>query len=120
MITLSSATMQELSHVATSQDVPIDDLAERAVQQFLRQLEREKIKTEAQAYRDQHAALVEQYLGQYIALHEGHVVDYDEAFQPLHQRVRQRFGRQAVLIRQVTPTPERVLTVRSPRLERRL
>lgn len=116
-ITISSETMQELTVVAETQATSVDELAEKAIQQFLRQLERHKIKTEVKAFQQQHPELVRRYLGQYVAMHEGEVVDCDENFQAIHQRVRQHFGRQAVLIRQVTHSAERVLTVRSPRLE---
>lgn len=118
MIDLSSETIQELSIVAETQDVSVNDLAEKAVQQFLRQLEREKIKHEAVVFRQRHAEFVHIYLGQYIALHFGEVVDHDKDFQQIHYRIRQRFGRQAILIRKVTPSPERVLTIRTPYLER--
>ena len=94
-------------------------LVEDAVRTYLRELEREKIKTEAKAFRKLHTELVKQYLGRYVAIHHGQVVDHDEDFHALHQRIRQQFGRQPVLLRRVTSEPERVLVMRSPRLERR-
>lgn len=65
-----------------------------------------------------HAELAEKYLGQYVAIHNGKVVDHDKDFHSLHSRIRQRFGRQPVLLRRVEAEPERVLAFRSPRLER--
>lgn len=117
-ITISPETLQELQVVAETQSTSTDDLAEKAIQQFLRLLEREKIKQEVKAFHQQHPELAKQYLGQYIAMHAGKVIDYDHNFQAIHDRVRQRFGRQAILIRQVTQSAERVLTIRSPRMER--
>ena len=79
---------------------------------------REKIRAEAEAFRSMHAKLAEKYLGQYVAIHNREIVDHDEDFQVLHTRIRQRFGSQPVLLRLVEAEPERVLTFRSPRLER--
>ena len=44
------------------------------------------------------------------AIHNGKVVDHDQDFQSLHSRIRQRFGRQPVLLRRVEAEPERVWT----------
>jgi len=65
-----------------------------------------------------HAELVAKYLGQYVAIHNDQVVDHDESFQPLHARIRHRFGRQPVLLRLVEAEPKRVLVFRSPRFDR--
>ena len=118
-IILSPQLTVALEQIASEQAVKPEQLLEDAVRTYLRGLEREKIKAEAEAFRQLHPELVKQYLGRYVALHQGKVVDHDENFQALHQRIRRRFGRQPVLLRRVTPEPERVLVIRSPRLERR-
>lgn len=117
-ITLQPPLMEELEQVATEQAMNPAELLETAVRTYLRQLEREKIKAEAEAFRSLHPKLVQKYLGQYVAIHNGKVVDHDEGFQPLHGRIRRQFGRQAVLLRRVETEPERVWTFRSPRFER--
>lgn len=114
-ITLSPQLAAELEQIASEQAVKPEELLEDAVRAYLRGLERDKIKAEAAAYRKLHSELVKQYLDRYVAIHDGNVVDHDEDFQELHQRIRQRFGRQPVLLRQVTTEPERVLVMRSPR-----
>jgi glutamyl-tRNA reductase len=117
-ITLQPRLVEQLEQVAAQRSVEAEELVETAVRAYLRQVEREKIKAEAEAFRSMHAELAEKYLGQYVAIQDGKVVDYDEDFQALHRRIRQRFGRQPVLLRLVETQPERVLTFRSPRLER--
>ena len=117
-ITLQPLLVEQLEQVAVQRSVEAKELIEAAVRTYLRQMERETIKAEAEAFRSMHAKLAEKYLGQYVAIHGGKVVDSDEDFQALHGRIRQRFGRQPVLLRQVEIEPERVLTFRSPRLER--
>ena len=117
-VTLQPELVEQLQQVASEQAVMPEELLETAVRTYLRQLEREKIKAEAEAFRSMHAELAEKYVGQYVAIHDGNVVDYDEDFQALHSRIRQRFGRQPVLLRRVEAEPKRVLVFRSPRLER--
>ena len=117
-ITLEPKLMYQLEQVAAEQTTSTDELLEVAVRTYLRQLEREKIRKEAAIYRALHPQLCIDYLGQYVAIHHGRVVDNDLDFAALHARVRLRFGHQAILIRQVESEPERELTFRSPRIER--
>ena len=117
-VILQPELMEQLEQVAAEQAVMPEQVLETAVRAYLRQLEREKIKAEAEAFRSMHAELVEKYLGRCVAIHDGKVVDHDEDFQSLHTRIRQRFGRQPVLLRRVEVEPERVWTFRSPRFER--
>jgi len=117
-ITLSPQFIDKLNQAALEQAVQPEDILEDALQVYLRQLERQKIKAEVEAYRTMHADLVRRHLGQFVAIHQGQLVDHDRDFESLHTRIRHRFGRQPVLLRQVTPEAERVLVRRSPRLER--
>lgn len=117
-VILQTELMKQLEQVATEQAVMPDEVLETAVRTYLRQLEREKIKAEAEAFRSMHPELAEKYLGQYVAIHDGQVVDHDQDFQSLHSRIRKRFGRQPVLLRRVEVEPESVWTFRSPRFER--
>ena len=111
-VTLQPELVKQLQQVASEQAMLPEELLETAVRTYLRQIEREKIKAEVEAFHSMHAELVEKYLGQYVAIHNGKVVDQDEDFQSLHTRIRQRFGRQPVLLRRVEAEPERVLVFR--------
>lgn len=117
-ITVQAQLVEQLEQAASERSMMPEELLETALRDYLRQLDRDKIKTEAEAFRDLHSALLKEYPGQYVAIHNGELVDHDEDFQALHRRVRQRFGRQPVLLRQVGPEPERVWTFRSPQFER--
>lgn len=110
--------MQRVQEAATTQTIQPEQLIDRAVRAYLRQLDRERIKAEAQAFQSQHAELVRNYLGQFVAIYNGHLVDHDPDFEALHGRIRQKFGQQPVLLRQVEIQPERELVFRSPRLEK--
>jgi hypothetical protein len=68
-----------------------------------------------------HNQLVTQYLDQYVAIHNGELIDHDADLLALRRRIRKRFGRMPILLRQVAPDgklPE--IVVRSPRIERRI
>jgi hypothetical protein len=115
--TLQPELMKQLEQIAVERETGPEELVEAAVRAYLRQIERETIKAEADAFHSMHAELVEEYLGQYVAIHNGQVVDHDQDFQSLHNCIRQRFDHRPVLLRRVEAEPERVLTFRSPRLD---
>jgi len=60
-------------------------------------------------YHQRHAELKAQYLGQYIAMHEGQVVDHDADFPTLRQRIRQQFENTPVMITLVEEDAEQTL-----------
>jgi hypothetical protein len=61
--------------------------------------------------------LLDQYAGQFIAMHEGQVIDSDADELVLYLRVRKRFPLVGILIKQVAPVLEEIWVMRSPRLE---
>ena len=80
--------------------------------------ERVAMKAEIAAYEAMHADLVKTYLGQYVAIYHGKLVDHDVDPVLLHQRIEQHYPGETVLSREVQKEPSRVLYMRSPRLER--
>ncbi len=82
-----------------------------------RPAEQDKLARELTAYKAMHPTLVKDYLGQYVAIHNGELVDHDLEFSDLHQRIRQRFGRQTVLLHRVELGLECELVFRSPRFD---
>ena len=69
------------------------------------------------AYRAMHEELVEKYLGEYVALCDGLLVDHDVDPVLLLQRVRAAHPDQVVLRRKVERAPERELRIRHPQIE---
>ena len=96
----------------------IEDVFAEAMQRYLWDLARAKISQESHTYRLLHAELKTKYLGQYIAMHDGQVVDHDSDFQLLRQRIRQRYGNTAVMMTRVEENGEPTLTRRGFRVER--
>lgn len=77
-----------------------------------KRIEREKIHQESEAFIAQHNELLKTKKGQYVALHEGKVVDHDQDGRVLYVRIRNKYGRTPILIRQVTEQNQRVLIFR--------
>ena len=109
--------LEELAQIATVQKTTPEELLNKAVSQFLYKVALEKMKTETTAFERMYDQLVAQYLGQHVAIHDGELVDHDADLLALRKRIRQRFGRMPILLRQVTPERELPeLIIRRPRL----
>ena len=67
-----------------------------------------------EVYKAMHGELVEQYLGQYVALGDGHLIDHDPDPVALLRRVREHYPGQVILRQKVERMPERVLRIRHP------
>lgn len=116
-IVLQSRLMEQVVLVAAQEAKDPDELVEIAVRDYLRELQRKKIEAEVRAFESMHAELIKTHLGKHVAIHHGQLVDFDEYFESLHRRVRQRYGDEAVLMRQVQAQAKFELVFRSPTLE---
>lgn len=114
---IAERTVNTLWQVARSQGTTAEALADKAIRAYLLQEAEQKIEREERHYRTQHAEMLRKYAGQYIAMHEGQVVDSDADELTLFLRIRKRFPMIGVLIKQVTEKVEEVWMVRSPRVE---
>jgi len=116
-LSLRPGLQQELIYAAEMVDADIPTLLDQAVREYLDRLAEQKIIAESEAFRAMHAELVQQYRGEYVAVHDGKVVDHDEDICALNRRIRTRYGSRAVLLQQVTERPEIELVIKSPKLE---
>lgn len=117
ILTLTKETVAGLEEMASQIGVSSADLAEKAIRQYLRREADKKIIQEETAYRAQYPQLKDQYAGQYIAMHNGQVIDNSPDEMALYRRIRQQYPLFGILIKQVTSTIDDVWHVRSPRLE---
>jgi predicted DNA-binding protein len=117
-IALQPDLVERVHRITKSKGTTVKDFVNQAVREHLEQLEDQKLKAEVQAFERMHPQLVKQYLGQFVAVHEGQIVDADVDFEALFLRLEKRLGDVPVLIRPVSvePTPE--LRAPGPRLER--
>lgn len=116
-VNIAPELYKQVEQLAEERKQSADAIVADAVQHYFRQVQREKIAAESRIYRETHAEIKTEYLGQYIAMRDGKIIDHDTEFQSLHKRIRERFGRLPVLITKVEEEPERVLMRRGFRLE---
>ena len=113
-IVLRRDLQEVLERDAELQSKTLSDLVNEAVARYLRDREREKIARETEAYERMHPRLVPELLGQWVAVHEGGIVDRDPDVSALLGRVRATFGRLPILIRQVSEQPVEEIRWRTP------
>jgi len=75
------------------------------------------MRREEKAYWLLYPKLREKYLGKYVAIHQEELVDHDEDQLELYLRIREKYGKEFVMITPVNEkAQEEVYTFRSPRL----
>ncbi len=116
-VTIESALYQRIEQAAAERQVTPGEILAQALRRYLWELDRRKISDESKAYRRQHAELKGRYLGHYVAMHNGQIVDHDTDFQTLRRRVRQQFGHTPVMITLVEELAEPTLFRRGFRVE---
>ena len=116
-LALSDETVTQVRKLAAQVGEQPEALVERAVRQYLRAETQRAIHHEAEAFRAQHAELLSKYLGRYVAMYQGQVVDDDVDQVALLARVELEYPDLPVLIAQVQSEPEEIYTVRSPHWE---
>lgn len=126
-ITLPDKTVEKLEQFASSQGTNATEILLKLVEDYLadhmptQPLSSHdgrfaKIEAEQKRYEAIHATLLNLYSGQYIAMHDGEVVDHDFDRVGLSRRVRSRYGSIPLLIVQVRDEPRLTIYVRSPNL----
>ncbi len=118
MIPIPESSMNDLDEMIKWEGVSIEEVLHRAVTHYRHELSRRKISMEAEIYNRKLARLRSKYLGLFIAIHNGRVVDHDRNGSALYWRVRNRFGSTPVLVRQVTDEPTREIRTHGLRLEK--
>ncbi len=116
-LALEAELYKRIEQVAQASNQSINDTLAEAVRQYLWELDRRKISEETAIYRRQHTELKNKYLGQFIAMRNGQVVDNDSDFTSLRKRVVQRFGSTPVMITRVEESDDPMLMRRGFRAE---
>jgi hypothetical protein len=116
-IAVAPELYQRVEEASLEHKASMGEILNEAIRRYLWELDRRKISEESKVYRQRHAEIKALYLDQYIAMHNGQVVDHDFDFQALHQRIRQQFGRTPVMITLVEDVAERLLVRHSFRME---
>lgn len=80
--------------------------------------QRAQMEREVAAFEQIHPELWRKYPHEFVAVHDGIVVDHDKDQLALLKRVKQQFPDKIVMVDQVLPSLPQPLRVRSPRLLR--
>jgi hypothetical protein len=100
-ITFEPELFQRIEQAAQENHRSITDTLTEAVQQYLWELDRKKISKETALYHQRYPELRTQYLGKYIAMRDGVVIDHAADFQTLYTRVCARFPNSPALMTRV-------------------
>jgi hypothetical protein len=117
-IVLKPSLLEQIEHLIKKEETTAEAFVEKAIRTYIAQLHREKIRAESDAFHTQFDKLLAKYEGQYVAIHNGQVIDHGPDLRTLHLRVFERLGHTPVLLKQVMTDPEQELVFRSPRFER--
>jgi len=118
-LVVSEKTIAQLNKIADDKGTTAQKLAEQAIRQFLRDEVRRVLQRESEAFCAMHAELFDKYPGQFVAIHQGRVIDWDKDQLELYTRLDEQYPDTPILIKQILPEPEEVYTFRSPRIENR-
>ncbi|MBI3914387.1 MAG: hypothetical protein HY327_09415 [Chloroflexi bacterium] len=94
-----------LKNEAARRKTSVEALANDWLEEQLWEAKRKKINEEAERFRAQHAKLLEKHAGEYVAMRDGVVIDHDLDLLTLHQRVRNQYGDEPILMAPVTSSP---------------
>ena len=117
-INLKPDLAKQITYLAENSQASTEAFVDKALRTYIVQFRREKIRAENKAFEQQRETLLAKYPGQYVAVHNGQVIDHDQNLRTLHLRVFDRLGHIPVLLKQVTKEPAPELIFRSPRFER--
>ncbi|MBP7962138.1 MAG: hypothetical protein KBG20_16160 [Caldilineaceae bacterium] len=105
----------QIEQAATEKEMTGEEVLASAVSDYLERRAHRKIVAESEAFAHQRPQILAAYPNEYIAMHNGHVVDHDPDLRSLNLRVRRRFGQAAILM-QKADAESKELIFRSPHL----
>lgn len=123
-ITLSipESMYDQIAQLAQVRRRPIADIVTETILQSLPNIyvhpDRAAMQRESAAFHALITELQASYAGQFVAIHQGKVIDHDIDPVALVKRINRDYSDQVVLIKQVTRQPAETLRFRSPRLTR--
>ena len=101
--------------MAETRGIAANELAEQAIRHFLREERRRLLQRESEAFRALHEKLLTTHAGEFVAIYDGRLVDYDRDPESLLLRVDANYPMVPVLIKQVLSDPQETYLIRSPR-----
>ena len=87
----------------------VQEIVNEALKIYLQAQDSEVIDREQKAFERMHGELLASHRGQWVAIHNGKLVDSAEDISTLNARVRKIYGRKPILMTPVTDSPVRTL-----------
>ncbi len=115
-IAIRAELVRALEKFAQEQGADVASLVNEWVERQLALAREQKIREESVRFRAQHSRLRTAYLGEYVAMQNGEVLDHAPDVHQLYLRIKERFGDEPILIAPVTDAPTPLYQMRSPRL----
>lgn len=120
MISIPQPLYQRVRQLALARKRPLDDVLESAIQlaeaEFVPVNDNEMLMSQEEAaYETMHAELFTHHAGDYVAIYQGRLIDYDRDEMTLLRRLDADYPNDIVLMKKVRPLPEPELRFRSPR-----
>ena len=115
-VTLNDQIERQLTKVARDQAATPDELVEKAIRTYLHAEASQILKRETLAFRALHAELLDKHPGEYVAIHQGQVIDHDPKLGEMYMRIDEQYPDEVILLKQVQTEIERVFMVRSPKV----
>jgi predicted DNA-binding protein len=116
-ISIEPTLQTRVEQIAQRLGKPAEEIVKEAIQEHLDHLDLQKLQEEGAAFEQMHADLKARYFNQYVAVHQGQVIDSDAEFEPLFLRVHSQFGDVPIYISRVVETPQQEWRFRSVRME---
>lgn len=123
-ITLPDNVYRRVQNLAQEAQRDVTELvAERVVNSFAGYTfpvdpNRPKMLRERAAYEAMYASLLPEYIGQYVAIYQGELIDSDVDVMVLDERVRTKYPDELIMITKVEGDLQRTVHFRSPRIIR--
>jgi hypothetical protein len=118
-LTIPEHIFRQVELVAQTNDQPLADVINEALAEAFPAVHinprRHIMEREQEAFKAMLPELLKKYESQYVAVHNGQVVDHDTDKINLVTRIEQSLPNEVVLIKQVTSKPDRIIHMRSPR-----
>ncbi len=117
MVAIKPILQTKLERFAQMIDQSIEEIVNQAISQYLEYLSEQQLEFEIRAFERMHPYLKTHYLGKFVAIYQGQLIDADAEVEPLFLRLQNRFDDLTILIRQVTPLPEETYHFHGVQLE---
>jgi hypothetical protein len=123
-VSIPQKLYRRVRDLARARNQPVDDVLADVLEQALpadksspNNNEDDAVEREMRAFIQLHPMLKKKYLGQYVAILNGQLIDVDEDYGALYERIDAQYPDRFVWMATVEDEPMPTLVFRSPRLE---